>query len=105
MDYPITELSIAFLLGGTVGLFHFGGLWFTIRRMSRVRNPEVEFVLSFFLRTAISIAAFFFISDGRWENILAAMAGFLAVRLIMVHRIGPIPKSFAPRTEDQAHGY
>ncbi|MFW5855346.1 MAG: ATP synthase subunit I, partial [Thermodesulfobacteriota bacterium] len=85
--------------------FHFGGLWFTIHRLTRVRHPEVEFVLSFFLRTGISIAAFFFLSGGQWEKVLAALAGFLAVRLVMVRRIGAIPKSFAPRTEDRVHGY
>lgn len=101
----ITELSLPFFLGGAVGLFHFGGLWFTIERLTRVRHPEVEFVLSFFLRTSISIAAFFFISGGQWEKILAALAGFLAVRLVMVRRIGPLPISVAPRNEDRVHGY
>jgi F1F0 ATPase subunit 2 len=105
MDFSTTELFFTFLLGGGVGLFHFGGLWFTIHRLTRVRHPEVEFVLSFFLRTAFSIAAFFFISGGRWEKILAALAGFLAVRLVMVRRVGPIPKSFVPCNEDRVHGY
>lgn len=105
MDFSTTELMLTFSLGGALGLFHFGGLWFTISRMSRVRKPEIEFVLSFFLRTGLTIAGFFFISGGRWEKILAAMAGFLAVRLIMVRRIGPIPKPVGPRTENQVHGY
>ncbi len=101
----MTELSVTIFLGGALALFHFGGLWLTIHRLTRVRHPELEFVLSFFLRTGISIAAFFFISEGQWDKVLAALAGFLAVRLVMVRRIGPIPESLAPRNEDRVHGY
>ena len=105
MNIDINGFILTLALGGAVGLFHFGGLWFTIHRLTRVRSPEVEFVLSFFLRTGISVAAFFFISGGKWERILAALAGFLLARSVMVRRIGPIPKAFDSRSEDRVHGY
>lgn len=105
MGIELNELLVALILGGGIGLFHFGGLWYTIRRMNDVQNPEYQFILSFFLRTAISIGLFYYISDGRWEKILAALTGFLIIRYVMVRKIGVTPKSSASRSEDNIHGY
>jgi F1F0 ATPase subunit 2 len=98
-------LIINILLGGGIGLFHFGGLWWTVQRMNHIRNSAYGFVLSFFIRTGISVGLFYLIFDGRWEKLLAALAGFLAVRYIMVRKIGLIPNRSACRTEDKIHGY
>jgi F1F0 ATPase subunit 2 len=105
VGFELKVLIISCLSGGGIGLFHFGGLWWTVRRMNHVRNPAYEFIFSFFLRTGISIGLFYFISDGRWDKILAALAGFLAVRYVMVRKIGVIPNSTVSRTEDKIHGY
>jgi F1F0 ATPase subunit 2 len=105
MGIEVNELLVALLFGGGIGLFHFGGLWYTIRRLSLARNPEYQFFFSFFLRTAISIGLFYLVSGGRWENILAAMAGFLIIRYVIVRKIGITPNSSQSRAEDNTHGY
>jgi F1F0 ATPase subunit 2 len=104
MSFGINILLIIFFLGGGIGLFHFGGLWWTIRRLGYVRNQEYVFILSFFLRNGISIGLFYLISQGHWEKILAALAGFLAVRYALVRKIGVIPNPPA-RTGDNVNGY
>jgi F1F0 ATPase subunit 2 len=105
MEIEIKELFISILLGGGISLFHFGGLWWTVQRMKHVRNSPYEFILSFFLRTGISIGLFYLISGGRWEKLLPALAGFLAVRYIMIRKIGIISNPSACRTEDKIHEY
>lgn len=105
MGMEVNELLAALLLGAGIGLFHFGGLWYTIRRLSIARNPEYQFFLSFFLRTAISIGLFYLVSEGRWEKILAALTGFMIIRYVMVRKIGITPNSSESRTEDNTHGY
>jgi F1F0 ATPase subunit 2 len=105
MSFGINILLITFFLGGGIGLFHFGGLWWTIRRLSHVRNQEYEFILSFFLRNGISIGLFYLISQGHWEKILAALAGFLVVRFALIKKIGVIPNPPAARTGDNVNGY
>lgn len=105
MDIRIHILLISFFLGGAIGLFHFGGLWWTICRIADSRNKDYEFIISFFLRTGISIGLFYLISAGRWEKILAALAGFLAVRYVMVRKIGAITNHLTSVTKDNIHGY
>ncbi len=98
-------LFISFLLGAGIGLFHFGGLWWTIRRMAASGKKEYGFLVSFFLRSAISVVLFYLVSGGRWDKILAALAGFLAVRFVMVRKIGAINGRPLSAPEDNIHGY
>jgi F1F0 ATPase subunit 2 len=101
----INTLLVTFFLGAGIGLFHFGGLWWTIRRLSHGRNLEYEFILSFFLRNGISISLFYLVSQGHWEKILAALTGFLAVRYVLVRKIGVIPNPPTARTGENINGY
>jgi F1F0 ATPase subunit 2 len=84
-------LFIGFSLaaGSLIGLFYFGGLWLTVQALPRAGNPAVLLLASFLGRTAVSLSAFYWIMDGRWERLLAAMAGFLIARYFLTQRYGP----------------
>ncbi len=73
---------IAYLLaGGALGTMFFGGLWWTVRSALASANPALWLVISSVLRIAALLAAFYLISRIEWWGLIAALAGFLLVRV------------------------
>lgn len=88
-------LALACTAGMALGLFYFGGLWLTVRQLSRQRRPLPLFLGSFLGRTVLVVAGFYFVMGGRWERMLACLAGFIMARLLLTSRLrqeaSPVP--------------
>ena len=84
-------LSVALSFGAGIGLgmFYFWGLWLTVRRLPTARRPLIMSVSSFFGRLAVVFFGFYYGTGGRWERLIACLAGFLVVRIVVVRRWGP----------------
>ena len=80
MNDPLT-LILAGAAGLTLGGIFFGGLWWTIRKGVSSPRPAMLFLTSAVLRMAIVMSGFYFVSGGRWQRLLACLAGFFAARL------------------------
>ncbi|MGH7142683.1 MAG: ATP synthase subunit I [Planctomycetota bacterium] len=78
----------AFAAGMALGAMFFGGLWWTVRRLPTSRHPARLAFGSLFTRLALALAGFFLVLDGQWPRGLACLAGFLAVRMVLVWRLG-----------------
>lgn len=77
-------------LGGVaLALFMFGGLWWTLRMLGRVRRPGMLAVVSFWVRLGVTVVGFFMLVDGDWRRALAALAGFLLGRTVLLRWLGP----------------
>ena len=87
----VPYLVMAFFVGVGTGVFYFGGLWWTVRRLPSVRQPALLTLGSFFVRTGLSLAAFYFASGGHWERILASLLGFMIMRGFLVRRMRSSP--------------
>ena len=87
----VPYLLVAFFVGMGAGVFYFGGLWWTVRRLPSARQPALLTLGSFFVRTGLSLAAFYFASGGQWQRILASLLGFIIVRVFLVRRIRSSP--------------
>ena len=87
----VPYLLVAFFVGMGAGVFYFGGLWWTVRRLPSARQPALLTLGSFFVRTGLSLAAFYFASGGQWQRILASLLGFIIVRVFLVRRIRSFP--------------
>lgn len=74
-------LALMAAAGAGLGAFFFGGLWWSMRRGLRSPRPALWFAGSFLVRTAATLAGFYFLSGGRWERLMACLAGFLAARI------------------------
>lgn len=83
-------LIFAWIVGAALGAFFFGGLWWTIRRGARSSYPALLFTGSALVRTGVVLVGFFIISDGHWERLLACLAGFVVLRLVMLRRLRPL---------------
>jgi F1F0 ATPase subunit 2 len=90
--------AIGVFCGLLMGLLFFGGLWLTVGRLGASRNPLLLVFASFFLRTAAIALCFYGLARlGGWIGVVAALAGLLAMRMILicVLRREPHEKSLA----------
>lgn len=88
MGEGLYSLLPAFIVGAALGLLYFGGLWLSVRRLGRSKRPALWMMASFWLRTGLLLAGFYLIMDGQWQRLLAAAAGFMLMRVLLVHHWG-----------------
>lgn len=81
-------ITIALPAGVLLGLFFFGGLWWTVRRAVKSGNPALWFAASMLLRTAGTLAGFYFLCGGDWRRFAACLAGFIFARGILTRAAG-----------------
>lgn len=90
-------LILSLIVGMVLGLFFFGGLWWTIRKAVSATNPALWFFGSLMLRMAIVLSGFYLVMAGDWRRLSIALVGFILAR-ILVTRFTPSPQenSHAP---------
>ena len=71
------------LAGLALGLAYFGGLWWTVRRVSTWRRPERALLASFVVRAMLVLPAFVALALQGPGPLLAALAGFLLARVAL----------------------
>lgn len=80
-------LAAAAVAGAGLGGIHYGGLWATVRGLPAARRPAALWLISFGLRMGATGGGFYLVAGGRWERLLACLAGFLVVRAVLVGRV------------------
>ncbi|MEW6333716.1 MAG: ATP synthase subunit I [Thermodesulfobacteriota bacterium] len=92
---PVSALAAGMLLGA----FFFGGLWWTVRRGVSSARPALWFFGSLLVRTGVTLAGFFAVSEGRWEKLMACLIGFILARLIVTRLTRSAGKPARPAQE------
>ncbi len=87
MEWVPVLLSLSGGFGA--GLLYFGGLWWSVKRLARVKRPALLSLISFLLRAAFVLAVFYLLGQGRWERIAACLAGFLLARVLLLGALAP----------------
>ncbi len=78
----------ALCAGWLLGLFYFGGLWWTVRRGALSSRLAVWCAASALLRMAAVVAAFYFVlTRGGLANLMACLGGLLIARVVITRRI------------------
>ncbi len=85
----LLPLMLALTAGMGLGIFYFGGLWLTVRRLPTARRPAFLSLLSFFGRLGVVLFGFYLVMGSHWERLLVCLFGFLAIRIILVRLWGP----------------
>lgn len=84
----------SFLIGIVLGTVHFGGLYFTVQKMNKVKYPSLFVGVSFLLRMALLLGTFYYLLRGDYTDILYALAGVILIRFIMIFTVkSKIPNS------------
>lgn len=100
MNVEPLEIGLAVAAGAVLGAAYFGLLWLTVRAVPHSKNPVVLVFGSLLARLALAVGVFYVVMNGRWERLIACLAGFLIVRQVMIVRIRPRePRSHAGQKE------
>jgi F1F0 ATPase subunit 2 len=83
------QLLWPLLAGLGIGAFYFGGLWLTVRTITRVEHPAPLFLLSFIGRSVLSLLGFYLVMDGAWSRAVACLLGFIIMRTVTTRVWGP----------------
>ncbi len=84
-------LALAFLAGALLGVFFFGGLWWTVQKGVTSETPALWFVGSLLLRTGLVLVGFYLAAQGHWSRLAACLLGFVIARIIVVQRLTRAP--------------
>jgi F1F0 ATPase subunit 2 len=80
MNEPLTWV-LAWIAGGGLGAFFFGGLLWTVRRGVASEHPALWFAGSLLVRTSIAVAGFYVVSGGRGGRLLFCLLGFVMAQV------------------------
>jgi F1F0 ATPase subunit 2 len=98
----IFMIMLALVTGILLGAMFFGGLWWTIRKGLSSRQPALWFIGSLLLRTCLTLAGFYMVSDGQWERLLVCLVGFTIARPI-VTRVTALAENPNRPTQEPSH--
>src|SRR5271169_308856 len=79
----LVQLALALLAGLLLGAIFFGGLWWTVLKGVSARQPALWFSISLLLRTGITLAGFYMVSNADWKRLMVCLLGFIIARLII----------------------
>ena len=91
----IAALVLALLGGTLLGIFFFGGLWWTIRLGVRTSAPALWFLGSLLLRTTVVVGGIYVIAHKDWRQLIGCLLGFLLARACVIrssHKLAPTKK-------------
>jgi F1F0 ATPase subunit 2 len=80
----VGTLALDLTLGSALGAAFYGGLWWTVSRLS-ARKAGSWLLGSFALRTAIVLVGFYSVARTPWYGWAACIVGFLAARVAVTH--------------------
>jgi F1F0 ATPase subunit 2 len=99
----VSEIIMPLGAGLGLGLFFFGGLLWTVRRIPGNTRPKTMVWTSFLIRQIITVAMLIFVCRDEWVRWAFAMVGFLIVRTMLIHKDNHLLKkkklSFSPSRE------
>ena len=72
---------LSVLTGVALGLFFYGGLWFTVRRLPTTGHPVLLTLGGFWIRMLVVLAAFVLLTRAGLPYVALAMASFILGRL------------------------
>lgn len=89
MTFYAINLSLSAVAGLALGLFYFGGLWLTVRKIPGSGNSGILMLVSFVVRLLVTMCGMYLVMDGKWERLVASLAGFLLMRVVLTRLLGP----------------
>ncbi len=93
MNINAAEVAFAWFAGVLLAAIYFGGLWWTVRHLSEQKLPWLWLMASFALRAGLAVFVFYVIvvsaPDAILPRLIAAVIGFLSVRVVMTWALGP----------------
>ncbi len=95
-------LVLAWLAGGALGAFFFGGLWWTVQKSLASTRPALWVFGSLLLRMGVTMTGFYFVAGDSWQRMLSCLVGVVMARQIVM-RLTRVPEAQPPRPAQGMH--
>ncbi len=90
----VTTVLLGLFAGLLVGAAYFAGLWWTVRKVTRVRRPAPWLLGSFLVRSLVALGAFALVLRlGSPLALVAALIGFMAARWLTTRYLPSEPQA------------
>lgn len=90
MTFPdLMLLGLALGWGALLGVFYFGGLWWTLTVFRRRSRPGVFLALSFAVRTLVALLGFWLMLQKGVPPMLVTVGGFFLARFAVTRKVAP----------------
>lgn len=86
---PWFYMALSVPAGFLLGMFFFGGLWLTVRMLTASSSPGLLVLFSFLVRSTAALVGFYLLLQQGWQLMPAALAGFIAARVVLASRLKP----------------
>lgn len=86
-------LVLAWLAGGALGAFFFGGLWWTVQKSLASARPALWVFGSLLLRMGVTMAGFYLVADHDWQRLVSCLLGFVMARQIVTRLTRPVQEA------------
>lgn len=97
----MAALALALAGGALLGAFYFGTLWLVVRRLDRLAWPAVWLGVTAIARLGVVLVLFAVLAGTRWERVVVALVGFLAVRIGLTRWLGPAAETLRRPDRDR----
>ena len=84
---------LAFCAGVLLGLFYFGGLWWTTKRIATARHPILLLLSSYLIRTLALVAGLYLVTEGQWQRLIVSLVGLIIARMLLKRAIAPMSRT------------
>jgi F1F0 ATPase subunit 2 len=91
MGIDWVDIMVAIPFGFALGSLYFWGLWKTTQKLPTTNAPLRLFLISYAGRLILAVAAFYWMAQGGWLNVLLCLLGFLIARSLLIRRWEPKP--------------
>ena len=81
----ISNMVLPFIVGWLLGILFFGGLWFTVKKLTASKMTALLVLGSFIVRVGIVLIGFYFIGSGDWKKLIVCLIGFIVARFAIIH--------------------
>lgn len=78
------SIALSVLAGMLLGGLYFWGLWFTVNKVNAKQKGKGFIFISFLLRIAVLLFAFYLIMQGNAIRLISMLVGFLISRQIIL---------------------
>ncbi len=83
----MSETSVfifALFAGVALGVFFFGGLWWTTRKIISSAQPVLWFLGGLLSRMTVTLSGFYLVAQGNWQRLLFCVLGFFLARTLVM---------------------
>ncbi len=78
---------ITFIAGAVISVLYHTGLWWTVKSLQQSRSPVLLSIGSFYLRTTVTVAAFYIVMQNDWKRLVVCLMGFMITKFMITRRI------------------